>query len=202
MEREGSTAVGRLEPMGRRIAKRRAELGWTQARLAERVAISRVALSHLEAGLSVANERTVALLAGAFGVEAHELVAGTDYPAAKLERLPLVVARHTHVEHRLGCLDAELGWIGLLLGDGAETVGTDASPAALAGPTAPVAPVLWWQRAFAVVEAWLDELRELAASAHDQTERVRVEVALRALLDVAAELRRARTGEETRPPRC
>ena len=76
------------EPLGHRIAKHRAELGWTQAELAERVGISRVALSHIESGISNPGERTVALLAGVFKVEPHELVAGTDYPQAKAERLP------------------------------------------------------------------------------------------------------------------
>jgi transcriptional regulator with XRE-family HTH domain len=63
--------------LGRRVAKLRAELGWTQQELADRVAISRVAVSHLESDLNTAGERTVALLAGVFGMEPHELVAGT-----------------------------------------------------------------------------------------------------------------------------
>jgi len=96
------------EALGDRIAKHRTELGWTQAELAERVGISRVALSHLEAGISTAGERTVALLAGVFKVEPHELVDGTDYPAAKAERLPVVAARYTEAEHRLALLDAQL----------------------------------------------------------------------------------------------
>jgi len=96
------------ESLGDRIAKHRTELGWTQAELAERVGISRVALSHLEAGISTAGERTVALLAGVFKVEPHELVDGTDYPAAKAERLPVVAARYTEAEHRLALLDAQL----------------------------------------------------------------------------------------------
>jgi transcriptional regulator with XRE-family HTH domain len=99
------------EPLGHRIAKRRAELGWTQAELAERVGISRVALSHIEAGISTPGERTVALLAGAFKVEPHELVEKTDYPAAKGERLPVVAARYTEVEHQLALLDARLAVI-------------------------------------------------------------------------------------------
>jgi transcriptional regulator with XRE-family HTH domain len=94
--------------LGRRIAKLRAELGWTQQELAERVAVSRVALSHLESDLSTAGERTVALLAGVFGMEPHELVAGTTYPAAKADRLPLVVARHTEVELQCRLLDRDL----------------------------------------------------------------------------------------------
>jgi transcriptional regulator with XRE-family HTH domain len=96
------------ESLGDRIAKHRTELGWTQAELAERVGISRVALSHIEAGISNPGERTVALLAGVFKVEPHELVAQTDYPSAKAERLPLVTARYTEVEHQLALLDARL----------------------------------------------------------------------------------------------
>ena len=41
--------------------------------------------------MSDPGERTVALLAGVFKVEPHELVADTNYPAAKAERLPVVV---------------------------------------------------------------------------------------------------------------
>jgi len=99
------------ESLGHRIAKQRSELGWTQAELAERVGISRVALSHIEAGISNPGERTVALLAGVFKVEPHELVAHTDYPPAKAERLPVVAARYTEVEHRLALLDAQLAVI-------------------------------------------------------------------------------------------
>ncbi len=97
-----------MESLGRRIAKLRAELGWTQQELADRVAVSRVALSHLESGLSTPGERTVALLAGVFGIEAHDLVAGTSYPAAKADRLPLVVTRHTEVELQVRLLDRDL----------------------------------------------------------------------------------------------
>ena len=97
-----------MTSLGRRIAKLRAELGWTQQELADRVAVSRVALSHLESDLSTAGERTVALLAGVFGIEPHELIAGTTYPTAKADRLPLVVARHTEVELQCMLLDRDL----------------------------------------------------------------------------------------------
>jgi transcriptional regulator with XRE-family HTH domain len=96
------------ESLGHRIAKHRGELGWTQAELAERVGISRVALSHIESGISNPGERTVALLAGVFKVEPHELVARSDYPRAKAERLPVVAARYTEVDHQLALLDAQL----------------------------------------------------------------------------------------------
>ena len=69
-----------------------------------------MAVSHLEAGLSTPGERTIALLAGIFKLEPHELVAGTAYPTGKAERLPVVVARHTEVELQLALLDNDLRW--------------------------------------------------------------------------------------------
>ena len=97
--------------LGRRIADLRAKRAWTQADLAGRLGVSRTAVSHAEAGLSIPGERTVALLAGLFGMEPHELVAGTDYPSAKAERLPVVVARYTEVEHELALLERDAGWV-------------------------------------------------------------------------------------------
>lgn len=97
-----------MENLGRRIADYRAKLGWTQQELADRIGISRVALSHLEASMSHPGERTVTLLAGVFKVEPHELVADTTYPRAKADRLPLVTARYTEVELQLALLDQDL----------------------------------------------------------------------------------------------
>lgn len=97
--------------LGRRIAGLRTEAGLTQQELAERVAISRVALSSLESGRSVPGERTVALLAGVFDLEPHELAAGTDYPRAKSERLPAVVARHTRVDLLVALCERDLRWL-------------------------------------------------------------------------------------------
>ena len=99
------------ESLGRRIAEHRAKLGLTQQELAERVGISRVAVSNLEAGLRDPGERTVALLAGVFKLEPFELVDGTSYPPAKADRLPLVVARYTEVEHQLELLANDLAWM-------------------------------------------------------------------------------------------
>jgi len=96
------------ENLGRRIARLRSDLGWTQADLAARLAISRVAVSHLEAGISVPGERTVTLLAGLFKLEPHELVSGTNYPPAKAERLPVVACRYTEVELQLRLLDSDI----------------------------------------------------------------------------------------------
>ncbi len=100
------------ERLGRRIADVRAKLGWTQQQLAERLGISRVAVSHLESGTSMPGERTVALLAGLAKLEPHLLVAGTDYPDAKADRLPLTAARYTEAELQLRLLEADLRWVG------------------------------------------------------------------------------------------
>jgi hypothetical protein len=69
--------------------------------------MSRTAISHLEGGISEASERTVILLAGLFGLEPHELVAGTLYPPTKAERLPTVTNRHTAVDMALARLNAQ-----------------------------------------------------------------------------------------------
>lgn len=94
--------------LGHRIAALRAGRGWTQNELAARVAISRVALSHIEAGMSLPGERTVVLLAGLLHVEPHDLVQGTTYPIAKAERLPPSAPRYTELEHQLALLDLVL----------------------------------------------------------------------------------------------
>ncbi len=97
--------------LGARISSLRAERGWTQQHLADRLGISRVAVSHLETDVNTPSERTVAMLAGLFRVEPHELVDGTSYPVAKSDRLPLVVARWTEVEHQLALLARDLWWL-------------------------------------------------------------------------------------------
>ena len=79
-------------------------------------AISRVAVSHLEIGISVPSERTMVLLAGVFHLEPPELVEGTAYPEAKAERLPLVAARYTEVEHQVALLQRDLAWLDRLAG--------------------------------------------------------------------------------------
>jgi transcriptional regulator with XRE-family HTH domain len=99
------------EGLGRRIAAFRVKMGLTQNELADRIAVSRTAVSHLEAGMTVPGERTVVLLAGVFKVEPRELVADTNYPMAKAERLPNVTARYTEVEMLLVLLDNDLAWL-------------------------------------------------------------------------------------------
>jgi transcriptional regulator with XRE-family HTH domain len=145
------------ENLGRRIAELRTKLGWTQQDLADRLAISRVAVSHLEAGMSDPGERTVALLAGVFKVEPHELVAGTRYPQAKAERLPVVVARHTEVELQLELLDSDLRWFDRTGGAHRE-----------------------------VLEQWVPKLAALEDDAWDLREREAIAEARRRLLHVLA----------------
>jgi transcriptional regulator with XRE-family HTH domain len=141
------------ERLGLRIGRLRTDRGLTQAELASRVAISRVALSNLESGRSVPGERTVALLAGVFGCEAVDLVTGTDYPVAKAERLPTVVARHTEVELQLALLDRDLRW--------------------LEGAPAPVAR--------GVVSQWRRDLSALDAVTVDDRQRALVRAAMERL---------------------
>ena len=103
--------------------------------------ISRVAVSHLEAGMSDPGERTVALLASVFKIEPYELVAGTSYPVARADRLPLVVARYTEVELQLELLASDLAWL--------ERTGADES----------------------VLDGWQARLLALLDQAHDARER-------------------------------
>jgi transcriptional regulator with XRE-family HTH domain len=98
------------EKLGQRIARLRARRGWTQEALAERLAASRVAVSHFEMGLALPSERTIVLLAGLFKLEPHELIAGTGYPPAKAERLPASACRYTEVEFQLALLRRDMEW--------------------------------------------------------------------------------------------
>jgi transcriptional regulator with XRE-family HTH domain len=132
-------------------------MGWTQAQLAARVGVSRVALSHIESGVTVAGERTVALLAGMFGCEPPELVADTDYPVAKAERLPAIVARHTEVAHQLAVLTAVLEIVERVPGHEGAGLACD------------------------VRDAWRPRLLALHARTLDPDERRRLRAALRDL---------------------
>jgi transcriptional regulator with XRE-family HTH domain len=99
------------ETIGKRIARLRQEHGYTQEQLAERTAISRVAVSHIEMDISLPGERTVTLLAGVFKCSPPELAADTTYPLAKAERLPAFTCCYTEVEHQLGLLENDLAWL-------------------------------------------------------------------------------------------
>lgn len=104
------------ETIGKRIARLRAEHGWTQQALATRLAVSRVAVSHLEMDLSVPSERTITLLAGLFKRSPYELVENTSYPQAKAEKLPATACAYTPLELALALLDNDLTWLKRLEG--------------------------------------------------------------------------------------
>ncbi len=103
-----------IESIGKRIARLRLEQKWTQQALAERLGISRVAISHIELDLSVPGERTITLLAGLYKCTPYELVDGTTYPPAKADRLPAHVAMYTQLEMDLALLEKDLAWMKIL----------------------------------------------------------------------------------------
>ena len=102
------------ETLGARLGRLRTTQGWTQQELAERIAVSRVAISHFEMDLAVPSERTIALLAGVFKIEPPALVSDTYYPTGKAERLPFAVARYTEIEKELCLLERDLMWLSRL----------------------------------------------------------------------------------------
>lgn len=106
--------INMKETIGKRIARLRQQFGWTQQELAVRLSISRVAISHIEMDLSLPSERTLTLLAGIFKLAPHRLVEGSDYPAAKADRLPSVACTYTPLELDLALLDNDLEWLGRL----------------------------------------------------------------------------------------
>jgi transcriptional regulator with XRE-family HTH domain len=144
------------ETLGQRIARLRARRSWTQERLAEQLAASRVAVSHFEMGLALPSERTIVLLAGLFKLEPHELIAGTGYPIAKAERLPSVACRYTENEFQLALLQRDLEWAGHL--DQAER--ND------------------------IADSWRIKLEALAEQAYDAGERALLEKAREQLLSI------------------
>jgi transcriptional regulator with XRE-family HTH domain len=103
--------VSSLESIGKRIARLRSENGWTQQSLAERLGISRVAVSLIESDISLPSERTLALVAGLLKIPPHELVHGSTYPQAKTDKLPLTVCSYTKLELELALLENDLAWL-------------------------------------------------------------------------------------------
>lgn len=97
--------------IGKRIAQLRVQNNWTQQTLASRLAMSRVAVSHIEMDLNLPSERTVTLLAGLFKLKPFELVGGTTYPKAKAERLPESVCCFTRLEMDFALMQNDLDWL-------------------------------------------------------------------------------------------
>lgn len=99
------------EMIGQRIARYRQQNEWTQEQLAERIAISRVAISHIEMGLSIPNERTITLMASVFKCNPFDLVKDTTYSLAKADRLPLTIAWFTQRDLQVALLMRDLDWL-------------------------------------------------------------------------------------------
>lgn len=109
-----------IETIGKRIARLRQANRWTQEGLASRLAISRVAVSHIEMDLTLPSERTITLLAGLFKLTPHELVNGTTYPPAKAERLPAVNCQFSRLEMEAALLKNDLEWLSCLTDQGSQ----------------------------------------------------------------------------------
>jgi transcriptional regulator with XRE-family HTH domain len=99
------------QTIGKKIAQLRGEHGWTQQYLADRIAISRVAISHIEMDLTIPGERTITLLAGMFKITPYVLVADTTYPQAKSDRLPQTACCYTPLENALSLLENDMKWL-------------------------------------------------------------------------------------------
>jgi transcriptional regulator with XRE-family HTH domain len=100
-----------VESIGKRIAFLRQKNGWTQQSLANRMAMSRVAISHIEMDLSIPSERSITLMAGIFKLSPFELVNDTTYPKAKMERLPELTTIYTDLELQFGLLNNDTEWL-------------------------------------------------------------------------------------------
>lgn len=166
------------EPIGKRIARLRAERGWTQQALSQRLAVSRVAVSHMEMDLTIPSERTITLLAGIFKITPHELVEGTTYPLAKAEKLPLTACSYTSLELDLALLENDLSWLKRLEGD------ED-----------------WASNAQMVKERWQPKLAQWSNQNLDPTERDLLQQALQKLQVLCAriEVNDPRGSNEMRP---
>ena len=100
-----------IESIGKRIARLRQQHGLTQQVLADRLAISRVAISHIEMDLTFPGERTITLMAGVFKMPPFELVEGTTYPITKAERLPISTCCYTEIELDIALLNNDISWL-------------------------------------------------------------------------------------------
>jgi transcriptional regulator with XRE-family HTH domain len=158
------------ESIGKRIARQRSERGWTQQALAARLAISRVAVSHIEMDLSLPSERTVILLAGMFKLSPHELVEGTTYPQAKAERLPAVVCCYTELELEMALLRNDLAWLEAMGESRGEL--SEAPAGALPLPTR-------------LAEKWRQRLAHFAEDGLSENERALLSEALAQLASLA-----------------
>ena len=100
-----------VESIGKRLASLRQKNGLTQQSLADRLAMSRVAVSHIEMDLTIPSERSITLMAGVYKLSPTDLVEGTSYPRAKAERLPFLTTIYTELELYLALLTNDIEWL-------------------------------------------------------------------------------------------
>jgi transcriptional regulator with XRE-family HTH domain len=149
------------QPIGQRVAAYRSDLGWTQQVLADRLGISRVAVSHIEADISLPGERTITLLAGLFKVPPHELVRGTTYPQAKVDRLPRMVCSYTPFEMDMALFENDMAWLARIRGSS-----------------------LYEEIHVQVKERWAQALMEWEGDGLDESQRLEVETARSKLVEL------------------
>jgi transcriptional regulator with XRE-family HTH domain len=100
-----------VDSIGKRLAYLRQKNGWTQQSLADRLAMSRVAISHMEMDITIPSERSITLMAGVFKMSPVDLVEGTTYPRAKAERLPILTTIFTELELNYALLLNDTEWL-------------------------------------------------------------------------------------------
>jgi transcriptional regulator with XRE-family HTH domain len=103
-----------VETIGKRITFLRQKNSWTQASLTSRMAMSHMAISHIEMDLTIPSERTITLISGLFKLTPSDLVESTTYPKAKAERLPEVANLYRQLELELSLLIKDAAWLGRL----------------------------------------------------------------------------------------
>jgi hypothetical protein len=68
----------------------------------------------MEMDLTSPSERSLSLMAGVFKLSPIELVEGTTYPEAKMERLPEVTTTYTEPEMNYTLLKNDIEWLNRL----------------------------------------------------------------------------------------
>jgi transcriptional regulator with XRE-family HTH domain len=100
-----------LESIGKRIALLRQMNGWTQQYLADRLAMSRLAISHIEMDLTIPSKRSSTSFNFVFKLSPIQLFEGTTYLRAKMERLPEIITTNTDLELNFALLKNDQEWI-------------------------------------------------------------------------------------------
>jgi hypothetical protein len=111
--------------------------------------------------LTIPGERTITLLAGLFKMTPLELVAGTTYPKAKSDRLPLSVCCYTPLEFDITLMENDLDWLELIQ----ETPLLDACKVQ-------------------IINRWLSKLNEWETRVFDQYEKAAIQQARQRIREI------------------